>query len=82
MLAVVVPAGTTARAALLGSPLGGEPTGLDLARCPLGIHGRVVGDDYVVRPGDRVEVYRPLTLDPRAARRAAVARGTTLGRRA
>ena len=34
-----------------------------------GIWGRPVGRDHVVREGDRVELYRPLEMDPREARR-------------
>jgi len=29
----------------------------------------------VLRPGDRVEIYRPLTADPREARRRLASRG-------
>lgn len=35
----------------------------------LGIHARRVAADHVLRDGDRVEICRPLTLDPMAARR-------------
>lgn len=35
----------------------------------VGIHGRVVARDQVLRDGDRVEIYRALTLDPMQARR-------------
>ncbi|TAM64004.1 MAG: RnfH family protein [Rhodanobacter sp.] len=35
----------------------------------LGIHGRRVAPDQLLRDGDRVEIYRPLMLDPREARR-------------
>lgn len=34
-----------------------------------GVWGRPVGPDHVVRDGDRVELYRPLEMDPREARR-------------
>lgn len=34
-----------------------------------GIHGRRVPLDTKLADGDRVEVYRPLQADPRAARR-------------
>ena len=34
-----------------------------------GIWGRPVDRDHVVREGDRVELYRPLEMDPREARR-------------
>ncbi len=42
---------------------------LDLARAPVGIFGDRVGGDRVLQHGDRVEVYRPLQIDPREARR-------------
>lgn len=49
---------------------------LDLAQAALGIFGRVVGDPLreLVEEGDRVEIYRPLLIDPKALRRARAAR--------
>lgn len=35
----------------------------------VGIWNRVARLDAVVRAGDRIEVYRPLTVDPKEARR-------------
>ncbi|OOG52455.1 RnfH family protein [Rhodanobacter sp. B05] len=35
----------------------------------LGIFGRKVAPDQLVRSGDRIEIYRPLALDPKEARR-------------
>jgi putative ubiquitin-RnfH superfamily antitoxin RatB of RatAB toxin-antitoxin module len=40
----------------------------------LGIYGRRVDGQKVLRAGDRVEIYRPLKVDPRDARRRAAAR--------
>ena len=37
-----------------------------------GIHGRRVPLDAALADGDRVEIYRPLLSDPRAARRRRV----------
>jgi uncharacterized protein len=34
-----------------------------------GIYGKVYPQRFVWRDGDRIEVYRPLQLDPRARRR-------------
>jgi putative ubiquitin-RnfH superfamily antitoxin RatB of RatAB toxin-antitoxin module len=34
-----------------------------------GIWGRVVGAETRLRQGDRVELYRPLKVDPKEARR-------------
>jgi putative ubiquitin-RnfH superfamily antitoxin RatB of RatAB toxin-antitoxin module len=42
---------------------------LELDRAPVGIFGCKVGRDRVLREGDRVEIYRPLQLDPMQARR-------------
>ncbi|WP_405222005.1 RnfH family protein [Lentisalinibacter sediminis] len=52
----------------------------DLARCAVGVWGGVADRDRPLRDGDRVEVYRPLTVDPREARRRAAEAGRTLGR--
>ncbi len=45
-----------------------EIAGQDLL---LGIYGRRVSANQVLRSGDRVEIYRPLKFDPRDARRKA-----------
>lgn len=36
----------------------------------LGVFSRKVGPEYRVEDGDRVEIYRPLTVDPKERRRA------------
>lgn len=41
----------------------------DLTRLPKGVWGTKQADNHPVQPGDRIEIYRPLTLDPREARR-------------
>ena len=46
----------------------------------IGIWGRVVDEDRVVREGDRIELYRPLELDPREARRQLALVGRTMGK--
>ena len=39
-----------------------------------GIWGRVVAPEQLLRDGDRLELYRPLTVDPKVARRERFAR--------
>jgi putative ubiquitin-RnfH superfamily antitoxin RatB of RatAB toxin-antitoxin module len=39
----------------------------------LGIFGRLVGREQLLRQGDRLEIYRPLAADPKTARRKRVA---------
>jgi hypothetical protein len=45
-------------------------SGVDLENSALGIFGRVVRADHPLKDGDRIEIYRPLTADPKTARRA------------
>ncbi len=42
-------------------------SGIDPAR--IGVFGRVVSSTTPLRDGDRVEIYRPLEIDPKEARR-------------
>lgn len=46
-----------------------EQYGLHLPDVTAGIWARVMPHDTLLRAGDRVEVYRPLTVDPKEARR-------------
>jgi uncharacterized protein len=41
---------------------------------PVGIHGRPCSRQQIPADGDRIELYRALQLDPRAARRARLVR--------
>jgi putative ubiquitin-RnfH superfamily antitoxin RatB of RatAB toxin-antitoxin module len=45
------------------------------------IYGRAVADSYILRADDRVEVLRPLQVDPKESRRRAAARGRGSSRR-
>lgn len=42
---------------------------IDLASASVGIFGKPCTLNQPVRPGDRIEIYRPLSVDPRTARR-------------
>jgi len=66
--ALKVVLGTTAGDAVKQSGLARRFPELDGTQ-PLGIYGRRVADDHVLQDGDRVEIYRPLTVDPKEARR-------------
>ncbi len=70
-----LPAGATVADAVARSGLV-ERHGIDRGATRCGVHGRLVGDDAVLRDGDRVEICRALQVDPKAARRLrAEARG-------
>ena len=47
-----------------------EFAGVDLANAVVGIFGKLAQADHVLQEGDRIEIYRPLAADPKAARRA------------
>jgi len=69
-----LPRGTTAIEAARLSDIAGQFDGLDLDNMTLGIFGQIVAHGRPLRDGDRVEVYRPLTVDPKEVRKARAAR--------
>lgn len=64
-----VPAGTTLRQAIERSRIGETFPELDLARSRIGVFGTVRSPGDTAQAGDRIEIYRPLTDDPKAIRR-------------
>jgi putative ubiquitin-RnfH superfamily antitoxin RatB of RatAB toxin-antitoxin module len=64
-----LPSGSTVRDALAASAIAAACPGLDVASASVGIWGRKVSLDQRLRDRDRVEVYRPLQVDPKVARR-------------
>jgi uncharacterized protein len=61
--------GATLRQGVLASGLVDVAPGFDLESASAGIWGRKAGWDHVLRDADRVEIYRPLRVDPKVARR-------------
>ena len=66
---VAVPEGATVLQVLESSGLARAFPGLDIRSAPVGIWGRKARLEQCVREGDRVEIYRPLKVDPKVARR-------------
>lgn len=64
-LALRLPCGANVRDAIQASGLMGRLAELG----SVGIHGRIVALDTELECGDRVEIYRPLAVDPKLARR-------------
>ena len=64
-----LPAGATVASALRASGLVERLGAEQLAPLKAGIWGRVATASTVLRDGDRVELTRPLTVDPMEARR-------------
>ena len=68
LLALCVPEGTTAAEAVALSGLPQRFAALS-GNLKLGVFGKVASAQTRLHPHDRVEVYRPLQVDPKQARR-------------
>jgi uncharacterized protein len=75
-VSVSVPAGATVRDAVLASGVLQRHPEISLETQVFGIFGRRAALDTRLAPGDRVEVYRALAIDPKEARRRRAARKT------
>ncbi len=64
-----VPAGTTAKQAVELSGISRMLSEIDLSQNKLGIFGKLIKPDTILNDRDRVEIYRPLAVDPKEARR-------------
>jgi len=67
-VALRLPAGSTLAQALAASGLLGRH-GLQLEGLPVGVWCRAQPLSTLLRDRDRVEIYRPLTVDPKESRR-------------
>ena len=65
-----VPLGTTAEQAIALSGITNQFSEIDPDNLQLGIFGKAVPLQTVLRTHDRVEIYRPLIADPKQVRRA------------
>lgn len=78
LVEVSLPAGATVADAIEASGIQAEFTRVAFDELEAGVWGRVVSRDTPLRDRDRVELYRPLEIDPKAARRQLAARGQTM----
>jgi putative ubiquitin-RnfH superfamily antitoxin RatB of RatAB toxin-antitoxin module len=69
VLQTVVAPGTTVGQAIMASGLLELEPALRGAELRAGVWNHRVALDAMVREGERIEVYRPLTVDPKEARR-------------
>lgn len=74
VLTVDVPRDASVERAIRDSGILARFPEIDLGRQAVGIFGARVALDDVVQAGDRVEIYRPLQVDPKEARRRRAAR--------
>lgn len=69
LMPLVVEQGCSVEQAIVASGLLRLCAEINLAVNKVGIFSKIVGLDTVLQAGDRVEIYRALLLDPKAARR-------------
>jgi putative ubiquitin-RnfH superfamily antitoxin RatB of RatAB toxin-antitoxin module len=81
ILTVEVPAGTTVIEAARLSGIEEQFPEIELGKNRMGVFGKLCKPDRALNAGDRVEIYRPLLADPRAARRELAAEGKSMGKR-
>lgn len=79
LVAIKLPQGATVGDAIDQSGIARKFPEHDLSACRVGIWGRLVDHGQLLQDGDRVEIYRPLEIDPREARRKLAAQGKSMG---
>ena len=73
-VSVDVPTGASLRDAVLASGLLERHAEISLEKQAYGIFGKRAALEARLAPGDRVEIYRPLAMDPKEARRRRAAK--------
>jgi putative ubiquitin-RnfH superfamily antitoxin RatB of RatAB toxin-antitoxin module len=68
-ISLTLPAGSTVQTAIEASGLRARYPDLDLAFGNVGVWGSKAPLDQLLRQRDRVEIWRPLRVDPKLARR-------------
>ena len=69
VLGIDIAAGSTLEQAIRASGILDAFPDIDLARNRVGIFGKVCSLQQPLQQGDRVEIYRPLAMDPMERRR-------------
>lgn len=72
---ITLASGATVADAIAASGLEAE-FAIDASNLAVGVWSKVVARDTPINDGDRVEVYRPLTADPKEARRRRASRSS------
>jgi putative ubiquitin-RnfH superfamily antitoxin RatB of RatAB toxin-antitoxin module len=75
LIELKVPSGTTLIEAIRLSGITRQYPEIDLKNSVKGIFSKVADDDRVLQEHDRVEIYRPLKVDPKEARRERAMKG-------
>ncbi len=72
LLSVAVPIGSTIAQGIEASGILEQCPDIDLTQNKVGIFSKLKSPDDLLKEGDRIEIYRPLKIDPMEARRRRV----------
>lgn len=73
-----VAVGATALDAIQASGILNKYPEIDIATSKIGIFGKLIKPDTVLREKDRIEIYRPLIADPKEVRRKRAEEGKVM----
>ncbi|MDP1635243.1 MAG: RnfH family protein [Gallionellaceae bacterium] len=73
-----VAVGTTVLDAIQASGILNKHPEIDIATNKIGIFGKLIKPDTVLREKDRIEIYRPLIADPKEVRRKRAEEGKVM----
>ena len=79
LIAVQLAPGATVQQAIDASGILARHPEIDLAKLKVGVYGKLKPLDAVLADHDRVEIYRPLIVDPKAARQRRVDKSRKAG---
>jgi len=74
LIPFTVEEGTTVQQAIASSGILEQCPDINLQSNKVGVFSKIIELDALVRAGDRIEIYRPLILDPKEARRLRAAK--------
>lgn len=78
-LSIDVPEGTTVKEAIEKSGILHQFPEIDLETQKVGIFGKATTLETVVEEGARIEIYRPITVDPKTVKRRAAPEAPAAG---
>lgn len=69
LISLTVERGTTVKQAIDKSGILTQYPEIAIHQAKVGIFSKAISLDTILREGDRIEIYRPLKIDPKQARR-------------
>lgn len=77
---VEAPEGATLEQVIIQSGIQEQFPEIQIQTAKVGVFGKLSKLSAIARPGDRIEIYRPLLADPKEVRKRRAAEGKRMGR--